>query len=163
MDINFLKKVALVKELDQKELELFASKLKLEKFKKNELIIEEEKASDKMFILYEGEVGITKRISMIDEQEKISKTFTSLRGEDHVFFGEIGILGMQKRTATCCARTDCTLYSIDHKNFIDICQKNPVIGYKILLEISRRLSGLVEKTNRDVLKLTTALIYALKN
>jgi len=163
MDLSFLKNVNLVKELTTQELKTFSSKLKTVKYKENEFIIEENKDSDKLFILYKGEVVISKKMTMIDDQEKIDKTFISLSAVDHAFFGEIGLLGLQKRTASCKAKTECTLYTIDHKDFMSICKSNPEIGFKLLLEIARKLSWLLEKTNEDVLKLTTALCYALKS
>ncbi|MDO9577929.1 MAG: cyclic nucleotide-binding domain-containing protein [Candidatus Cloacimonadales bacterium] len=162
MDLAFLKKITLFKELANKELEFFASKLKLVKFKQGELIIKENEIGDEMYILYQGEVNISKKMSMIDEQEKIDKTFICLDASMHVFFGEVGILGEQKRTANCQAKTDCQLYSINHKIFMAICNEQPQIGFKVMHEISLQLSRLLEKTNQDVLKLTTALIYALK-
>jgi len=162
MDLAFLKKVDLAKEFSAQELKTFSSKLKTVKYKENEFIIEENKQSDKLFILYKGNVVISKKMTMIDDQEKIDKTFISLNAEDHAFFGEIGLLGLHKRTATCKAKTECSLYTIDHKDFMNICKSNPEIGFKMLLEIARKLSVLLEKTNEDVLKLTTALCYALK-
>ena len=162
MDLAFLKKVDLVKELTVPELKTFSSKLKTVKYKESEFLIEENKENDKLFILYKGEVVISKKMTMIDDQEKIDKTFISLTANIHAFFGEIGLLGLQKSTATCKANTECILYTINQKDFISICKSNPEIGFKMLLEISRKLSRLLEKTNEDVLKLTTALIYALK-
>ncbi len=162
MDFTFLNKVDMVKGLTAQELKTISSKLKTVKYSENEFIIEENKESDKLFILYKGEVVISKKMTMIDEQEKIDKTFITVSADDHAFFGEIGLLGLNKRTATCKAKTECTLYTIDHKDFMSICKSNPEIGFKILFEIARKLSWLLERTNDDVLKLTTALIYALK-
>ena len=162
MDLAFLKKVTLVKDLTAQELKTFSFKLKTIKFKENDFLIEENKESDKLFILYKGEVVISKKMTMIDEQEKIDKTFITICADDHAFFGEIGLLNLHKRTATCKAKTECTLYTIDHKDFMSICISHPEIGFKMLLEIARKLSLLLEKTNEDILKLTTALIYALK-
>lgn len=162
MDLVFLRKITLFKELTNKELELFATNMKLVRYKQGELIIKENEVGDEMFILYEGSVNISKKMSMIDEQEKIDKTFICLDASMHVFFGEVGILGEQRRTANCQAKTDCQLYSINHKNFMKICNEHPEIGFKVMHEISLQLARLLEKTNEDVLKLTTALIYALK-
>ena len=162
MDFTFLNKVDMVKGLTAQELEIISSKLRTVKYAENEFIIEENKESDKLFILYKGEVVISKKMTMIDEQEKIDKTFITVNADDHAFFGEMGFLGLNKRTATCKAKTECTLYTIDHKDFMSICKSNPEIGFKILFEIARKLSRLLEKNNEDILKLTTALIYALK-
>lgn len=162
MDLSFLKRVSLLKDLTSQELKLFASKLKLIKYKEGDAIITEHELSDKLFILYSGEVSISKKMTMIDEQEQINKTLIVLTSQNHIFFGEIGLLGFQKRTATASAKTDCELYIINQQDFMNICIDHPTIGFKVLLEISRKLSLILEKTNDDVLKLTTALIYALK-
>ncbi len=162
MDLAFLKKVNLFKELTQQELKIVASYIKIKKFKKDEIIISENELGDEMFILYQGEVEISKKMSMIDDQEKIDKTFVRLNSEKADYFGEVGILGQQNRTANCRAKTDGTLYCLRHKDFLKIAKENPQIGMKIMMEIALKLAGHLEKTNRDVLKLTTALIYALK-
>ena len=45
--------------------------------------------------------------------------------------------------------------------FIAFCEKEPSIGFRIVLTISRIISSRLRKTNEDVLKLTTALSLAL--
>jgi len=162
MDLKFLKKITLLKALTDHELEIFASKLKTKLYKKDDLIITENEMGDELFILAEGEVSISKKMSMIDDQEKIDKRFISIDASQNVFFGEVGILGKQKRTANCRAETVCKLYSINHNDFMSICTEHSQIGFKVILEISLQLSRHLEKSNQDILKLTTALIYALK-
>jgi CRP/FNR family transcriptional regulator, cyclic AMP receptor protein len=162
MNITFLKNVSLFKDLTSEELKYFASKMHITNIKESETIIKENEDGDKMFILFKGNVQISKKMTMIDEQVEMDKTFITLYEEDHNFFGEIGLLYSQKRTATVTAKTDCTLYTINHKIFLQICTSYPQIGVKILFKISQKLAKNLEKTNMDVLKLTTALIYALK-
>jgi len=163
MDLTFLKNVNLFKDLTASELKTLASKLKIEKYNEDDFLIKENQENKKLFILYKGTVVISKKMSMIDDQEKIDKTFITLHEDDHAFFGEIGLLGLNTSTATCKTKTECTLLTIERKDYMFICKTYPEIGFKTLLEIARKLSGLLEKTNDDVLKLTTALIYALKS
>ncbi len=162
MDLDFLKKVKLFKNLTEQELNTFSSKLKLIKVKEKEIIIKDGELGDKLYILCKGRVGISKKITMLDEEEDRDKTFIVLSAKDFLFFGEIGLLGSQKRTATVTAYSDCELCTLTHKDFMRICKLNPRIGFKVIMEIALKLSSLVEKTNSDVLKLTTALIYALR-
>ncbi|NQV19542.1 MAG: cyclic nucleotide-binding domain-containing protein [Armatimonadetes bacterium] len=162
MDLDFLKKVKLFQNLTEQELITFSSKLKLIKVKENEIIIKDGELGDKLYILYKGKVGISKKITMLDEEEDRDKTFIVLSAKDCLFFGEIGLLESQKRTATVTANSDCELYTLTHKDFMHICKANPRIGFRVNMEIALKLSHLVEKTNSDVLKLTTALIYALR-
>lgn len=162
MDLDFFKKVKLFNNLTEQELKTFSSKLKLIKVKEKEIIIKDGELGDKLYILCKGRVGISKKITMLDEEENRDKTFIVLSAKDFIFFGEIGLLGSQKRTATVTAYSDCELCTLTHKDFMQICKTYPRIGFKVIMEIALKLSHLVEKTNTDVLKLTTALIYALR-
>lgn len=162
MDLTFLKKVELFKSLSQPELKTVASYLKIQKFKKDDILIAEGDLGNEMFILYKGEVNISKKMSMIDDQEKIDKTFVRLKSENADYFGEVGLLGNQKRTANCMAKTDGQLYCLRNKDYLKITGDYPQIGMKIMMLIAQKLAKTLEKTNEDILKLTTALIYALK-
>ena len=162
MDTNFLKEVELFEKLNEDELEIIAAKMKTSSYKKDDFIIQEGSTGDELFILHNGTVRINKKMTMIDEEEARDKTFIELSETDHPFFGEIGLLGEQERTANVIASTDCQLYKLDHPAFINIADNNPEIGFKLIFAIANKLSRLVGKTNRDVLKLTTALIYALR-
>lgn len=164
MDLGFLKNVLLFKDLSTQELKLVASKMHHVHYKQGEVIIQENEIGESMFILYKGVVEVSKKMTMLEETEEIemNKTFITLTGENHNFFGEIGLLCSQKRTASVTAKTDCHVYTIDRKAFKKICESSPLIGLKIVSEIAQKLSFNLEKTNTDVLKLTTALIYALK-
>jgi CRP/FNR family transcriptional regulator, cyclic AMP receptor protein len=164
MDAAFLKKVTLFEGMTNEELKIFSTKLKLQKVKVGDCIIREQEINHRLFILYKGSVGISKKMTMIDNEKKKDKTFIVLSEQDHSFFGEIGLLNTSdSATATVIAKTECELFTIDQKEFRKLCVDNPKIGYKVLFGIAVRLSKMVTKTNTDVLKLTTALIYALKN
>ena len=162
MDLQFLKKVPLFKSLTKEELKILENCLKQKKFKQGDFIIRENEVSNELFILHEGKVKITKKMTMIDSEEEKDKTFIILDSGNYSFFGEIGFLGkVQKRTATAVAKTDCEMYTVNRKDFLGICEKSPAIGYKVLMEIACNLSIYLEKADSDILKLTTALIFAL--
>ncbi len=163
MDLNFLKKIPLFKELDNEELMLVSKCLHHTKFKEGEYLFNENEKGDELFILYKGKVEISKKMTLIEEQNKVDKTLIVLDADMHVFFGEIGLLGYKRRTASAYGKTDCELYKMNQQDFTNICDKHPQIGVKILLQICLKLSNLLEKTDSDILKLTTALIYALRH
>jgi CRP-like cAMP-binding protein len=99
---------------------------------------------------------------MIEDETSIDKNIIRLTPKNYSFFGEIGLICSQKRTATVTATMDSEFLLIDHKRFIAISKERPEIAIKLLMEIAIKLAKNLEKTNSDVLKLTTALIYALK-
>ena len=162
MDVAFLKNVSLFKELDNSELKFFASKLRHIKKNTSDIIIKENEEGDQLFILYKGEVVVSKKMTMIEDETSIDKNIIRLTPKNYSFFGEIGLICAQKRTATVTATMDSEFFLIDHKKFIIIAKERPEIAIKLLMEIAKKLAKNLEKTNSDVLKLTTALIYALK-
>ncbi|MCK4956723.1 MAG: cyclic nucleotide-binding domain-containing protein [Candidatus Cloacimonetes bacterium] len=163
MDINLLKKIPLFTELNTEELKIVASCLKSVKFKEGEYLFKENETGNELYILFKGQIGISKKMTLIENRNEVDKTFIVLCAEQNVFFGEIGLLGYKRRTASASAKTDCELFSINQTDFNKISKKHPQIGFKILLQICLKLSNLLEKTDSDILKLTTALIYALNN
>ncbi|MFA7057123.1 MAG: cyclic nucleotide-binding domain-containing protein [Candidatus Cloacimonadales bacterium] len=161
MEINYLQKVKIFAELTTEELTLISHSLKSVSYKANEVIFQEDSAGNELFLLFQGKVCISKKMALVDQDNNINKTLTTLIDKDYPFFGEVGLLGKQLRTATVTAITDCKLYSIDHDRFMKIIQQNPHIGVVVLLEISTKLAMILEKADLNILKLTTALIYAL--
>ncbi|MBI9030427.1 cyclic nucleotide-binding domain-containing protein [bacterium] len=159
---NFLQNIKLFSELSLDELGIVSNSLKLVTFRAGETIFEEDSAGNELFLLFEGEVCISKKTSFIDNQSDINKTLITLHSKDFPFFGEVGLLGKQLRTATAKAITDCKLYSINHDQFVKIIKEHHHIGVVVLWEISQKLAQILEKTDSDILKLTTALIYALR-
>lgn len=160
--LSFLKNINLFSELTDEEVKIISDVLKLVTYKADEVIFEEDSAGNELFLLFEGEVCISKKTSFIDNQSNINKTLISLKSEDYPFFGEVGLLGKQLRTATVTAVTECKLYTISHNNFTRIIKQHHHIGVVVLWEISHKLAQILEKTDSDILKLTTALIYALR-
>lgn len=163
MDITLLKKIVLFSDLNVKELQIVKGFLHHVKFKEGECLFKENEKGNELYILSKGKIGISKKMTLIEDRDEVDKTFITLSEEQNVFFGEIGLLGYKRRTASARAKTDCELYSIGQKDFNYISDNYPEIGFKILKQICLKLSNLLEKTDSDILKLTTALIYALKN
>ncbi len=159
---SYLKNIKLFTDLSQDELDIIENSLKLVHYKADEVIFEEDSSGNELFLLFEGEVCISKKTSYIDQQININKTLIRLNAKDYPFFGEVGLLGKQLRTATARAITDCKLFSISHNDFVKIIKNHHHIGVVVLWEISQKLAQILEKNDNDILKLTTALIYALR-
>lgn len=159
---SFLKNIKLFSDLSEEELDIISEVIKLVTFKADDIIFEEDSSGNELFLLFEGEVAISKKTSFIDNQSNINKTLIKLKATDYPFFGEVGLLGKQLRTATVTATSDSKLFTINHDNFVKIIKEHHHIGVTVLWEISQKLAHILEKTDSDILKLTTALIYALR-
>jgi len=121
--------------------------------KKGEHIIEEGEVGDVLFILLSGSVRIQK--TTLQNQPYTVAVF---REENNVYFGELALIDNDKRSATVVAESDCVFFCLTRKDFVDFCEKNPYMGYKITMRIARKISASLRKMNKDVITLFEALV-----
>jgi CRP-like cAMP-binding protein len=115
-----------------------------------------------MFIMCEGEVEITKRLTLVlDEEVPKERVMIRLKAEDGVSFGEMALLENDSRSATVTALTRCRVLDLSRQNFLDFIDQHPQTGCKMLLRLAQLLSQHLRKTDQNVVKLTTALAIAL--
>ena len=161
-DFDFFKKIFIFQDLDQQELEGILHLAQPCSFAANSLIIKEGESGDSMFIMCEGEVEITKRLTLVIDQDlPKEKRMIHLRAEDGVSFGEMALLEKDARSATVTALTDCRLLELSREDFLGFIREDSATGCKILLRLAQLLSNFLRKTDQDVVKLTTALAIAL--
>jgi CRP/FNR family cyclic AMP-dependent transcriptional regulator len=158
----FLGKINLFESLDEAELEQLLSRTQSRTFPAGAVIIQEGEVGDSLFIMVSGEVEITKRLTLVlDEDTPKERVMSRLKAENGVYFGEMTLLESEARSATVTALTDCTLLELHQKDFLDLIHDRPVMGVKLLLRLAQVLSAHLRKTNQDVIKLTTALAISL--
>jgi len=163
-EITFLKKIPILRDLNEEELGQFLKIARRVRFPKGQPILTEGQAGDTMYIMEEGMVEISKTLVMIKGQENSKdrdKVLTKLSAEGHAIFGEVALFEQSKRTATVIALTDCLLLEISKADFLRLAEDNPRIGYKITRNIAQLLCSRLRKADEDTIKLTTALSMAL--
>jgi CRP/FNR family cyclic AMP-dependent transcriptional regulator len=161
-DLNFYKKIFIFQDLDDHELQLILQLARPRSFSANSTIIKEGDSGDGMFIMCEGAVNITKRLTLVLSQDlPKEKRMLRLKAEDGVTFGEMALLENDTRTATVTALTDCRLLELNRGDFLGFIRENSVPGCKIMLRLAQILSRFLRKTDQDVVKLTTAMAIAL--
>jgi len=138
------------------------------KVKKNEVIIKEGDNGDTIILLLNGEVSMTQALTLknskaiSDNREKTSIRIDSKKS--HHFFGEISLFNeVDKRTATITATSDCEIAILDDNEIIKLCNENHTLGYKIMKNLAEKLASSLERTNSQVLKLTTVFSLILDN
>lgn len=142
---------------DEERLKNVCSRFKVEKFKTGEMIIKEGELGDKLYILNKGTVRILK-----NTVSKEKYTVTLLMSDANIFFGEVALIDSDKRSATVIAESNCEVYSLDRKSYIKLCEKDPLMGYKITLHIAKRIALSLRKMNTDVITLFDALVNEVK-
>jgi len=163
-EIAFLKKIPILRDLNEEELGQFLKIARRVRFPKGQAILTEGQTGETMFIMEEGMVEISKTLVMVKGQESSrdrDKVLTKLSAEDRAIFGEVALFEQSKRTATVIALTDCLLLEISKADFLKLAEENPRIGYKITRNVAQLLCSRLRKADEDTIKLTTALSMAL--
>ena len=121
--------------------------------RKGDSVIQEGDIGDNLYILLSGTVRIQK--TTLQNQPY---TVVIMREDDNVYFGELALIDKDKRSATVVAESDIILFSISRHDFLQFCEENPYMGFKITMKIARKLSTSLRKMNRDVITLFEALV-----
>ncbi|MCQ2613930.1 MAG: cyclic nucleotide-binding domain-containing protein [Treponemataceae bacterium] len=140
-------------EIHRKILEKVCVLLEPETFPKGAFIIKEGDLGNSLFILYEGTVQV-KRNTPSNEQFAV----VNLAAEQNVFFGEVALVDKDTRSASVLALTECRTLRLDGTTFKTLCDEEPILGYRVMYQISRRLAGSLRRSNRDMMTLYAALL-----
>ena len=123
------------------------------KVKKSAVIIKEGDEGDELYIIKSGAVRILK-----NTLQNEAYTVVNLNVDQNVFFGEIGLLLNDKRSATVTAEVDSTFMVTNRKKFLDFGEKEPYIALLISRQLAQMLSKRLTKSNQDVVTLFSALV-----
>jgi CRP/FNR family cyclic AMP-dependent transcriptional regulator len=162
IEMECFRKIYLLQDLNGEDLHQLVDLTRSRHVAAGEVIIREGEPGDSMFIMCEGEVEITKRLTLVlDEEVPKERVMIRLKAEDGVSFGEMALLENESRSATVTALTDCRVSELSRQNFLGFIEQHPDMGCKMLLRLAQLLSQHLRKTDQNVVKLTTALAIAL--
>ena len=164
--LTYFKKVSLFKNLDEIQIRKIMKIMTIAEIKKNEMITREGETGDSMFILLKGEVEISKSLflsPLSNEKSLREKALNSLTEQHHSFLGEMALfLEKPERSASIRALQPCLLAVLQKGELLSILNKDPNIASIIYKNISAELCKRLIKSNKDILKLTTAFSLALE-
>jgi CRP-like cAMP-binding protein len=164
--LDFFKHVSLFHGLNEAQIKKIMVLMTISENKKGEMITREGEKGDTMFILLKGEVEISKSLVLAplsDELAVKEKALIRLSEKQHAFFGEMALfLENPERSASIRVIQSCTLAVIQKKELLMVLDKDPLIGSVIYKNIAIELTNRLIKSNRDILKLTTAFSLALE-
>ena len=143
---------------DLRILRMVYDNMSLHHVKKGELIIKEGDLGDLFYILYSGSVQVFRNTPAGDQL-----ALANLTSEMNIFFGETALISDDTRSATVVATSDTTLITLSSKKFLSVCDKEPLLGYRVILHLARRMSQTIRKTNSDKATLYEALFNEIEN
>ena len=166
MNNEQLKKFTIFSDLTDDELNHFGDALKEVQMAKGQQFITEGEEGDCIYLLLEGEVEINQALTLSmnkSESDNREKAILKLSSDVNPLFGEMSMLNEgDRRTANVRAETACVLVKLDKSDLYNICEKNPNVGFKVMRNLGRIISGNLVKANQNVLKLTTAFSLILE-
>ena len=158
------RKIEMLADLSEAEVEALRRVAREVSFPAGEVIMREGDVGDSMYLFAEGQVMVTKNLTLKMGKGGFSqaeKSMVRLDARYVSFFGDMAMFENDVRSATLTASTDCLLYEIRRDDFERLAERNPVLGYKLVRRIAEVLCHRVRQGNQDILKLTTALSIAL--
>jgi len=130
-------------------------------------LVTEGEVGTEMYILTQGRVRISKSMLVGSVAlpalavENPRKVLAVLDGSQFPLIGEIALIDRDVRSATVFVEEDAQFLATDREHFLDLGRRSPAVAFRLLLAVAERLAGTVRRTNREVIKLTTALALAL--
>ncbi|MFA6033257.1 MAG: cyclic nucleotide-binding domain-containing protein [Myxococcota bacterium] len=106
-------------------------------------IFEEGTEGDKLFLVSDGSVRISKFIDGVGE-EALSVL------KPGAYFGEMSIIDSGPRSATALAHTDCEVWEISRDEFIRILQSDRDLSFHVLWNLLTTLSHRLRETNEKI-------------
>ena len=132
MTSDFLSTVSIFSDLNQDILEKVKKITTERKYPKGSMIILEEEYGDKLFIVKEGTVKITR---VNDEGREV---ILALLGSSEIF-GEMAILDGESRSANALAQENCNLIVISSEDFMEILKGNFKVSFALMSELAKKI------------------------
>ncbi len=143
MEIALLKQAPIFADLDDGELARVVEVCKEQRFQGAETVFKEGEPGNRLYIIAEGEVRISRNIPGSGEEALAVLKKGSV-------FGEMAIFDRSERSTDAIANTDCVLITITRSDFELLLDFNRDVAYKVLWAVVRLLSARLRVTNDNL-------------
>jgi CRP-like cAMP-binding protein len=144
-----LKSVELFSGLKTPALELIARIASEEAHKRNEKIFRHGEPGEKLYLILEGKVRISREIPGMGEEA------LAVLGAGQIF-GEMALLDESPRSADAIAHEKCRVLTVPRDGFDDLLYLNKELAYEVLWSIVRMLLKRLRETNDKLTFLSTS-------
>lgn len=137
---ELLKSVAIFKDLDDGELERVAEVCRTQEFKSAEYVFREGEHGNRLYLIIEGEVRISRTIPGSGEEALAVLKAGAL-------FGEMAVFDRSERSTDAISNGGTKCLTISRSDFELLLDFNRELGYKVLWACVRLLSSRLRSTN----------------
>ncbi len=144
---HVLKGMPIFQKLTRRELNAVARILHEREYQPEEIIFRENEPGMGMYIIDSGNVVILSEAANLE--------LTELNAG--AFFGEMSLLDAAPRSATAKARSTCRIFGFFQPDLFGLIERNPHLGIKIVLGLSRLICERLRQTNQRAYEFNEAL------
>ena len=138
--IALLKNVAIFKDLDESELGEISEVCREEKFVSGEYIFREGESGNRLYLIVEGDVRISRDVPGSGEEALAVLKPGAL-------FGEMAVFDRSERSTHAISNGGTTVLTITRPDFEMLLDFNREMAYKVLWSVTRLLSRRLRNTN----------------
>lgn len=165
-DFEIFKNIGILQGLPDEQIKQLFDHCRRVVVQKGDIVMEEGEEEYSMFFFLDGEVVISNTMTMKATGKgggfsEVEKSLVKLSAGMVSVLGEMSIIEELPRSATVKAFSECVMYEISKDDFESFTAKYPEIGSKIIFNISKILCHRVRRSNKDIIKLSTALSIAV--
>ncbi|MEA1985871.1 MAG: cyclic nucleotide-binding domain-containing protein [Candidatus Marinimicrobia bacterium] len=147
LEFDAIKEAIIFQGLKNKDLKFIQTMVYSRKYKNGDYIFKKGHPGDGMYIILKGEVQI------IDKNNNDSKDILLATLGNKDFFGELSLLDKSSRSASALCSDETEALGFFRGDLLDIVNRKPIIGSKIVLNISRILAERLRVTNNKLYEL----------
>ena len=143
MDLDLIRQAAIFADLSNDEAEAVAEICTEQKIARNQFIFREGEPGNRLYIVAEGEVRISRDVPGSGEE-----ALAILK--KGACFGEMSVFDRSERSTDAIANTTCILLTAARSDFEMLLDFNRDLAYKVLWSVVRLLSGRLRVTNDNL-------------
>ena len=149
VELSMLTQVEIFEGLSKPQLEKLAAISHEVEYSQGDIVFRENMPGDSMYIVLDGEVEILVDMGILGadmpNEARPAPITVIRRGQS---FGEVALVDAGVRSASAvCTSVRVHLLAIPRKSFLEVCQRNPSIGYRVMFNIAADLSGRIRTTD----------------
>lgn len=163
--VESLKAFPIFKGMTENQIESAASSIREKRYKAGEEIWKEGEDGKDVLLLLSGEVEITQRLTLFnddDEAQVADKSLIRLTSEMKPVIGEIALCANTPRSAAVIARTNVIVGLFTADALEAGIQSDPHFGYLLYKNLASIVAQRLITANQNVIKLTTAFSLAVR-
>jgi len=149
---ELLKRVAIFQNLDPEELAQVADVCREEKFVSGEYIFREGETGNRLYLIVEGEVRISRDVPGSGEEALAVLKAGSI-------FGEMAVFDRSERSTDAISNGGTRVLTISRSDFEMVLDLNRELAYKILWSVVRLLSTRLRSTNDSLRSLLAMSMF----